>query len=212
MKPRAISAAICAAALWSGACTSDNDTDLNLGTETPSIATTTTPESTTTTTAATLVPAETVAPSTTIDPAVDAQIRADFEMMLNARLKCGQDPENCDFAAASIPGSPADFGTRDQVAFDVENHHRSIPGVGEYQWRIDAVELDSGVAYVTTCGFDTQIEFDVGDPANPDDDQVINDDIASSVIEWQLGQVDGRWGLLAAQRISNLKGIDSCGF
>ena len=211
-------------------CSSDGSNDLGLGTtattEATEVTTTTraatttiatVQESTTTaeapTTVATEAPNTTAATtSTNIVDSVEAQVEAGFAAALAVRIQCGREPENCDFAAAVIPGSPADEITRQLIMEQIDNNQRTVAGQGEYKWRIDNIDAEGDVAFVTTCVFDTVIVFDIADLANPDDDIVVNDLRASTIIEWEMRLVDGRWGVYRTQRLERLEGGDLCGF
>jgi len=217
------------------ACTNDPDNTLDFGTTTTRVTTATTdttPETTAsstttiasttptdvdptpsppaTTTSTTTPPPPTNAPTTTID--VESQIRADFEVMLNARLRCGMVPGQCDFAAASITGSPADVSTQQQISLDLAAGNRTIDGEGSYRWRIDGIRHQADTAVVTTCVFDTGIVFAIGDPADPADDTVVNDLQVSKLNDWEMRRVDGQWGLYSLTAIERYEGEDRCGF
>ena len=208
------------------ACTTDPDNTLDFGTTTrvttattettPAVvrttiaSTTTTPLPPATTTSTTPPPPPTDAPTTPMD--VESQIRADFEVMLNARLRCGMVPDHCDFAAASLPGSPADVSTQQQISLDLAAGNRTIDGEGSYRWRIDGIRHQADTAVVTTCVFDTGIVFAIGDPANPADDTVVNDLQVSKLNDWEMRRVDGQWGLYSLTAIERYEGEDRCGF
>ena len=211
------------------ACTNDPDNTLDFGTTTTTITTatettaaettasstttvasaTTTPPSPVTTTSTTPPPPPTNAPTTTID--VESQIRADFDATIAVRLACGQDPATCDFAAFAIPGSPVDLYTRDLMTGRLTEGRRTIEGMGSYEYSMRTTSIDGSVATVVVCIFDSVIVFDIADPANPDDDVVVNDaqDSTTSLIE--LRQLDGRWLWFDNETVNSTPGVNSCG-
>ena len=210
------------------ACSSDPDNSIDLGTTTtaespPTDVPTTSPsptaapttvttveDTTTTVIETTSTVAETTSTTSVAD--IEQQVRAAFESLIEARLACGFSPEQCEFEAASLPGSPADTSTRQQVSSDIELGHRSVEGQGDYQWRIDEVRLEESTAFVKTCVFDTLVVFAVGDPAVTSDDAIVNDLRVSKVNEWELHWVQGKWGLFSIANVERYEGEDRCGF
>jgi len=211
------------------ACTNDPDNTLDFGTTTTTITTattaiaaettasstttvasaTTTPPSPVTTTSTTPPPPPTNAPTTTID--IESQIRADFDATIAVRLACGQDPATCDFANLAIPGSPLDLYTRDLMADRVINNQRTVVGSGSYEYSVRATSIDGSVATVVVCIFDSVIVFDIADPANPDDDVVVNDAQDSTTSRVELRQRDGHWLWFDNETVNSTPGVNSCG-
>ena len=105
-----------------------------------------------------------------------------------------------------------DTMTRSSVKSRLDANLRAKEGFGDVQIRVEAVDAAGSSAFVTICGYDTLVIFDVSNPANPDDDIIFNDNKDSYRVRWELRQLDGRWLLYEGTNIAQLSGGDLCNF
>jgi hypothetical protein len=201
--------------------------DLALGTTVPETVPTTVAAPTTTTTIAaaptelpTTAPAPTDAPTTlATEPAATAprvskedQVRADFLAAREVRQNCSYEPLACHFESIAIPGSPMDLATRKEVADAIANNVAAKRGFGDVTVRVEGIGFEGHAAFVTACAFDTGVLFDLADPANPDDDNVVDDSVASYRVRWELRQLNGGWLIFDNKGLEQLTAGDLCGF
>ena len=226
MRRVALAATLVVLVVLAAGCSSGGAADLDLGTVAPSpspteVVTTTTTSTVPSTeppvvTAAPTTVAETAAtnpPTTTTAPmSKEDQVRVDFEAARLARAQCTFDPGSCDYASIAIPGSPMDMRTREVVADRTKQNVRGKPGAGDVLVRVESVGFEGESAFVTVCTYDTAILYDIADPQNPDDDIVINDNMDSYRVRWELQLSNDKWLLFTNEGIDELHGGDLCGF
>jgi hypothetical protein len=178
-------------------------------------ATTTAPTSTSTTIATTTtVAAGTTTTAVSADEALTAAaVERDFRAAAATRLGCNYQPAECDFAGVAVPGSPTDTSLRETISQWVATNRRAVPGQGDYQFEIEKVDVSPpDRAYVTMCGYDTLVVFDVGDPSTPDDDVVVDDSQPSFRVFWEMRLVEGRWKNFQATTLAEQEGPGLCTF
>ena len=73
-----------------------------------------------------------------------------------------------------------------------------------------AVNGDARTGTVTVCGVDGGVLYDQRDPANPDDDVVVNDELTSSRDIWSMRLIDGRWKRVGFRNLSTWNGVNRC--
>ncbi len=155
--------------------------------------------------------------SSDLDPALtltsdQATVAQDYAAARAARQACFFDPASCDYASFAFPESPMDSTSRTKFKTYVDSNLRAVAGHGSVQFRIEAVSLVGDSAFVTVCTYDTLVIFDVGDPSNPTDDVVLNDEKSSFSGRWELRRLKGRWLIYAGQTINQVSDGDLCGF
>ena len=139
-------------------------------------------------------------------------MRADYETARHARQACAYDPAGCDFAAVALPNSPMDAQTRDLMQTRIDANLRAVDGHGEVKVRVESINVEGDRSFLTMCGYDTVVIYDVADPANPADDIVFNDQSASFRVRWELRLDDGRWRIFAGETVDQKFDADLCGF
>jgi hypothetical protein len=188
------------------------------------VATTSTAPTTTPTTTTTIVssppteppptepPPAATAPPTTLDlVALDQQIRADFERTWAGYNECGYEPADCDYRAVAIPGSEVDRTLRSFVQDLLVNNLRVGRDSGPASVSILGVApVDSDTADVTACATDGLVLFDIGDPANPGDDIVLNDALNSYLGVWRMAEIRGEWRRVEILSLQRFMGKASC--
>lgn len=168
-----------------------------------------------TTTAVATTPAPTIAPNTTdlattIDP--KAEVEAAYLAALDARQFCNYEPEDCDFEAIAVVGSPQDVSTRETMAARLRDNLRSVRGIGSEKVRIESSVLAGDVAFVVICALDAGVLFDVGDLATSSDDIVFDDSTVSLRVQWEMRRPDGVWLMFEGINLEKLTGGDLCEF
>ena len=154
-------------------------------------------------------PASTESPTTTIVSAAQ-QVRADFDSALAVRDQCAADPATCDFAAVAIPSSPMDIEIRNLVAMRLQLNLRTKPGFGDVTTTVEETSVAGDSALLTACSYDTATLFDIGDPANPDDDTVFDDSQYSTRMQWEMSRVDGKWLVVSGTELARAPGGALC--
>lgn len=216
------------AALIVVSCSSDPSNDLGLGSSTavqsttPTAPNTETPATTTpppTSSVAPSVAATTVQPTTTVEAttttdlaALKAQVEADYAAGVEERTRCNFDPAGCNFTLIAVPDSPQDLYNKSVMVQRVDGNLRAVEGHGDYVFVVEGVEIDGSVAYVTACGYDTVIIYDLVDPANPDDDIIFDDSVPSTRVRWEMHVFEGHWLRYSGQDIETKQGGELCGF
>jgi hypothetical protein len=148
--------------------------------------------------------------TTTVDP--KAEVEAAYLAALEARKACAYDPVNCNYALIAVPGSPQDLFTRETMKGRIENDLRPVNGFGKAVTRVDDVILGGDVAFVTICGLDSIVLFDIVDPANPGDDIVFDDSTISQRVKWEMRRTNGVWLMFEGTELERSTGEDLCDF
>lgn len=149
---------------------------------------------------------------TTLDPAaLEDQIRADFGRTWAGYNDCGIAPDACDFRAVAVPGSEVDRTLRSFVDDLLTNNLRVGRNSGPATVEVISVAVvDSDTADVTACATDGLVLFDIADPANPDDDIVLNDAVNSYLGVWRMAEVDGQWLRVVILDLDRFAGQQTC--
>ncbi len=154
---------------------------------------------------------EPVAPTVGLD-AVALEVSAQYNADQTAYNDCFSDPANCSFSAFDISNSPMDSNAHAALATNVSGNLRSIPGHGSVRDQIEAVKVNGDTAFITACTYDTVVIFQIGDPANPSDDAVFNEESVSYRAQWELRRLDGAWRIFQGTTLERKFGSDLCGF
>lgn len=204
------------------ACSSGPDTDLHLdavvaaATEVvpASQAETTTfptPATTVATNESTTDATTTTTPETTTTTAApEVAVEATFRASIEERRRCSYDPGTCDFAIIAYPGSPLDEFTREIFATRIESDLRAVPGFGEFSYDVESVMVDGASAHVVTCADDSIVIFDIQDPANPNDDIIVDDVAASTRVDWSVEYFADGWHVTESSQLEPLEDGTSC--
>ena len=156
-----------------------------------------------TTIPATTVPVSTTAPvetTTTLSPEADvaagwAEIAANLET-------CSRMGPDCDPLTVAALGSPYwGFLVRDNETRRADGLRYVVQPETHRTWQ-SVTMLGPDLATILICEFDANWIVDPQDPANPDDDIIVNDAKVNQHLNIDLVRVDGHW------RESDVHGID----
>ena len=108
---------------------------------------------------------------------------------------CSGLPEQCNPEGPFGPKVVTAFESQAQFGLD-ENIRVRFPD-GSSLHRVDEVRIHPGgiSAVIATCQRDGAVQVDIGDPADPADDEVVNDEVASSTVLFVFDRIDGVWML-----------------
>jgi len=180
--------------------------------------TSTAPPTTTTggTTTSTAGPSSSTTPTTTVDD-VKAEVVAGFDAAFKAYLAGVYDPAHLD--RASIEATYAAGPLRDTTLQDLQRlatngwMGRPTPENQEY-YVVESVEVAAGSpptrAVLKDCQVSDSVIFVPNDPANPNDDIIVNNQIESFEIQWDMVLEDGRWKRLQDQNLNRWEGKNGC--
>lgn len=173
--------------------------------------------------------------SSTLDPVVVAQVTpndspppagiqsdpratliADFAASIAERTRCGQRPERCAIEAITARNSEyRSFLTR-LMTERQEAGFRTLPGVGEFRYRIESIEMTDGRrAIVHTCSLDSVVLFDLGHSNDATESTrriIVDDAVVSARTRWELALDAGRWKWVSARGTELNMEEDLCGF
>jgi hypothetical protein len=148
----------------------------------------------------------------TLETSSEEEVAADYRAARGSREDCAYEPQSCAFEKIAIAGSPMDIFTRSLMADRLSKNLRAVRGRGDIKLRIEDVRLAAETAFVTICGFDTVVIFDVADPTNPGDDIIYNEEQASYRVRWELHALNGTWLLYDSVGLEDRPGGDLCAF
>jgi hypothetical protein len=148
---------------------------------------------------------------------VRAQIIADFSRAIEERQQCGRVPQRCAIQQITARSSEYRSFLTALMAERVAAGFRTLPGVGEFRFRIESVEVtDVDTAVVHTCSRDSVVLFDLGQVNDTTDVTtepiVVDDSIVSARTRWELALEDGRWKWVLARGMERNMEEDLCGF
>jgi hypothetical protein len=94
---------------------------------------------------------------------------------------------------------------------------RTLPGRGEFRYRIESIEMtDIDHAVVHTCSLDSVVLFDLGHSngaaeftSNP---IIVDDAVISARTRWEVTRESGRWKWVSARGTEMNMEVDLCGF
>jgi len=159
--------------------------------------------------------------TTTPDEVGDANSREaitrDFARAIAERTRCGELPDRCAVAQITASGSEYRSFLTNLMAERSQAGFRTLPGVGEFRYRIESVDLtDVGRAVVHTCSLDSVVLFDLGhsnDAAEFTTSPIIVDDaVVSARTRWEIALESGRWKWVSARGTEMNMEEDLCGF
>ena len=140
------------------------------------------------------------------------EVAADYRAARGSREECAYEPQSCEYEKIAIAGSPMDIFTRAVMADRIGKNLRAVHGRGDIKLRIEDVRLAADAAFVTICGFDTVVIFDVADPTDPGDDIIYNEEQASYRVRWELHASKGTWLLYDSVGLEDRQDGDLCAF
>lgn len=144
-------------------------------------------------------------------------ITRDFARAIAERTRCGERPDRCAVAQITASGSEYRSFLTNLMAERSQAGFRTLPGVGEFRYRIESVDLtDVGRAVVHTCSLDSVVLFDLGhsnDAAGFTTSPIIVDDaVISARTRWEIALESGRWKWVSARGTEMNMEEDLCGF
>ena len=156
-------------------------------------------------------------PNTMVPTSVREKIIADFSQAIEERQRCGRVPRRCAIQLITARSSEYRSFLTALMAERVEAGFRTLPGVGEFRFRIESVVVtDADTAVVHTCSRDSVVLFDLGQGNDTTDVTtepiVVDDSIVSARTRWELALEDGRWKWVLARGMERSMEEDLCGF
>jgi hypothetical protein len=171
----------------------------------------------TTTPAPATKPAPTTAPpttalpptSTTLDPR--ARVIADFDATHAAFNACTADPDHCDVSTIAAPGSKEFAGLSAIMAKLARNGLKGRPSPRDYRV-VEGLEISptGTTATLRTCIFDAGMIYDPRGTADPSDDVIVNDAIASTRTTWTMALTPNGWRRATSQLTTQKIGENQC--
>ena len=158
-------------------------------------------------------------PDVTSPIAIDsrAAIVRDFAAAIAERTRCGQRPDRC--AITAITATESEYRTflTKLMAERVAAGFRTLPGRGDFRYRIESIELtDVGHAVVHTCSLDSVVLFDLGHSIGAAESTtnpiIVDDAVISARTRWELFVESGRWKWVSARGTEMNMEEDLCGF
>jgi hypothetical protein len=173
---------------------------------TTAAATTTTVAPTTSTTVA---PTTTVVPSTTVDP--KAKVLADYAATQRALDRCFASLPVCHLGLVAAEGSPARQNLQKFVDRLLRNGLRVAVKPDITYFVVESVKLnDQQTATIQTCAYDADVIYDPRDPADPNDDAVVDDRRATVRTRWLVRLEGGVFKQAEADVLSEEVGESKC--
>ncbi len=139
---------------------------------------------------------------------------AEFDAGSRAYQRCMIAPSHCDGRALDATYDGAALANVRTFVSRLRVQHLRVryPSASSYYGVVSAAAVngDARTGTVTVCGVDGGVLYDQRDPANPDDDVVVNDELTSSRDIWSMRLIGGRWKRVGFRNLSTWNGVNRC--
>jgi hypothetical protein len=139
---------------------------------------------------------------------------AQFDAGSHAYQLCMVTPSHCDgqLLAATYDGAALANVTTFVSRLRTQHLRVRYPSASSYYGVVSAaaVSSDARTGEITVCGVDGGVLYDQRDPANQNDDVVVNDELISSRDLWSMRLVDGHWKRTAVRNLVTWTGVNRC--
>ena len=139
---------------------------------------------------------------------------AQFDAGSRAYQLCMVTPSHCDSRVLAATYDGAALANVTTFVSRLRTQHLRVryPSASSYYGVVSAAAVngDARTGTVTVCGVDGGVLYDQRDPANPDDDVVVNDELTSSRDIWSMRLIDGRWKRVGFRNLSTWNGVNRC--
>ena len=151
-------------------------------------------------------------PSAAADP--KSVMVAQFGAGSRAYQECMITPSHCDSPVLAATYDGAALANVRTFVSRLQAQHLRVryPSASSYYGVVSAavVNSDARTGQVTVCGVDGGVLYDERDPANHNDDVVVNDELISSRDVWAMRLIDGRWKRVGFRNLSTWNGVNRC--